>query len=173
MSHTDRPTEPPSWSARNRRVPTGLRWLIVGLVAVMGTLAVALTWWLLPALVLLVGALLATVRFEVRIDQQGLRVTILGGRSMLEVPLEQITGAEVARIDDPLHDFAGWGLRVDASGRTGVVSRAGTALRIHRTDGTEVVITVDDAWDAAAVLNTLVDQRQRRRRDRTDTGEDG
>ncbi len=173
MSKPDRQSDPPSWSARNRQVPPGLRWLIAGLVVALGGLAVVLTWWLLPVLVLVVVALLATVRFEVRIDHRGLQVTILGGRRMLEIPLEQIAGAEVARIDDPLRDFAGWGLRVDAAGRTGVVTRAGTALRVHRGDGSEVLITVDDAWDAAAVLNTLVDRRLRERGGGTHTGEDG
>lgn len=171
MIRPDHGTDLPRWSARNRRVPTGLAWLVTGLVVALGLLAALLTWWLLPVLLLLVVALVATVRFEVRIDHRGLRVTFLGGRRMLELPIEQIDGAEVTRIDDPLRDFAGWGLRVDRAGRTGVVTRAGTALRVRRIDGGELVMTVDDAWDGAEVLNTLVDHHRRGHDGRSDSGD--
>jgi hypothetical protein len=50
-------------------------------------------------------------------------------------------------------------LRVDVHGHTGVVSRAGEALRIVRGDDTELLITVDDAAEAAATLHTLADHR--------------
>lgn len=155
----------PSWVGSNRSIPIGLRWLLAGLVVVVGALAVWLSWWLLLVLVLLVAAPLITVRFEVRIDREGLRVTILGGRRMLEVPLEQVADAEVARIDHPLWSFGGWGLRTDRAGRTAVVTRDGTALLVRRHDGSEVLITVDEAWSAAAALNLLVGRSRRGQHD--------
>ncbi len=151
-----------SWHGRNRTIPPGLRWLVAGVVVGLTALAAVTTWWLLLIPGFLAPAMLATVRFELHVDQRGVRVTILGGRRMLEVPLEQVVGADVERIDEPFWQFGGWGLRVDTAGRLGVVTRPGTALRVHRSDGREVLITVDDAWDAAATLNALIDQRLRR-----------
>ncbi len=152
---------PARWQGRNRTIPMGLRWLVAGVVVGLTALAAVTTWWLLIVPGFLAPAMLATVRFEVHVDQRGVTVTILGGRRMLEVPLEQVVGADVERIDEPFWQFGGWGLRVDTAGRLGVVTRPGTALRVHRSDGREVLITVDDAWDAAATLNALVDQRLR------------
>ena len=163
-AHAPRPVDVDttnSWHGRNHTIPTGLRWLVAGVIVGLTALAAVTTWWLLFVPGFLAPAMLATVRFEVHVDRRGLLVTILGGRRMLEVPLEQVVGADVERIDEPFWRFGGWGLRVDTTGRLGVVTRGGTALRVHRSDGREVLITVDDAWDAAATLNALVDQRLR------------
>ncbi|MBW8732107.1 MAG: DUF1648 domain-containing protein [Terrabacter sp.] len=55
----------------------------------------------------------------------------------------------------PLGDFGGWGWRIGVDGRRGYVTRAGEALVVHRIREPDVVVTVDDADEAAAVLNTL------------------
>jgi hypothetical protein len=150
-----------TWRGGNRIVPVGLRWLVAGLLLGLSALAAALTWWLVPLAVVPPLTLLATARFDVAVDERGLTVTILGGRRMLHVPLAEVAGADVDRVDDPMREFGGWGLRVDAAGRTGVVTRPGPALRVTRSDGREVLITVDGAWDAAATLNLLADRRAR------------
>lgn len=43
-----------------------------------------------------------------------------------------------------------------ASGRTGVIVRAGEAIEITRRSGTVLVVTVSDGAAAAALLNGLV-----------------
>lgn len=138
--------------------------------------AIVLTVSALPALAgspwpLVFGAvvavpLLVTSRFTVTVDGAGLRVRA-APLTLLEVPLEQVAGADVVEHLDPFWEFGGWGLRVDVHGRTGLVSRAGEALSVTRADGSEVVVTVDDARAAAATLNTLADRRH------AATGSDG
>ena len=55
----------------------------------------------------------------------------------------------------PLRDFGGWGWRVGHGGRTGIVLRSGEALLVEQTGGRSLVITVEDAAQGAALLNTM------------------
>ncbi len=115
--------------------------------------------WLLLAVATLAPATVCA-RVHVDIDRDGLHVRGLGVR-FAHVPIAEVASADVVEHLDPLWEFGGWGLRVDMHGRTGIVSRAGPALRVVRGDDTELLITVDDAATAAATLHTLADRHHR------------
>lgn len=134
----------------------GAPWFVVGTVvfsALMGL--VAGQWVLATVLALALGALLLIMlTWTVRVDREGLTAHA-GLRSLrLRVPLDEVESTEVVHVD-PLREFGGWGLRTGRDGRTGVVLRAGEALQVRRSGGRVVVVTVDDATTATALLNTL------------------
>ncbi|MDM8083624.1 DUF1648 domain-containing protein [Cellulomonas cellasea] len=108
---------------------------------------------LAPLAVVLV-VLLAHVQFTVTVDSRGLRVRSLLGFPRLTVPADEVLHAEEVSVS-PLREFGGWGYRVGASGRVGIVVRQGAALQVTRTGGRVYVVTVDDAATGAALLNTL------------------
>jgi hypothetical protein len=150
----------PAW----RSAPLTSRALVVALAATSLLLVVPAVlvgpfgegaWLLLLAIATLApAAVFARVRVD--IDADGLQVRGLGVR-FVEVDIAEVARADVVDHLDPFWEFGGWGLRVDVHGRTGIVSRAGEALRVVRGDDTELLITVDDAGTAAATLNTLAD----------------
>ncbi|MCC5949926.1 MAG: hypothetical protein JJT89_15845 [Nitriliruptoraceae bacterium] len=113
--------------------------------------------WLLLLAVASVAPALLFARVRVHIDDHGLDVRGLGLR-LVHVGIAEVARAEVIDHLDAFWEFGGWGLRVDVHGRTGIVSRAGEALKVVRGDDTELLITVDDATTAAATLNTLADR---------------
>jgi hypothetical protein len=134
-----------------------------GLVAVVGLTAVAFgvpvllgQWWVGVLALAILGPVVAMARFTTRIDGEGLRVEAAGIR-LVDVPVAQVVGADVIDHLDAFWEFGGWGLRVDAHGRTGVVARSGPAISVVRADGSELVVTVDDAARAAATLNSVAD----------------
>jgi hypothetical protein len=133
---------------------------IIGSIATVGValLAAVVSWWLASIAVLLAALFLGIGRLTTRVELDGLSVRVMG-RRLLHVPVQDIAAAEVIQVD-PLWEFGGWGLRVDTAGRTGLVTRKGEALQVRRGDGTAVVITVDEADRAAAILNTLADRYQ-------------
>ena len=59
----------------------------------------------------------------------------------------------------PLREFGGYGWRIGKDGSRGFVTRSGEALVVERVGEPPVVVTVDDAAEAAAVLNTLASRR--------------
>jgi hypothetical protein len=133
--------------------------LVAGLVLAGSALPLLVgTWWPLVLGASVLVPLVGLARFRVEVDGDGL-VARSGPVTLLHVPVDQVAGADVIEELDPFWEFGGWGLRVDVHGRTGLVSRAGEALTITRADGSEVVVTVDDATGAAATLNTLADRR--------------
>lgn len=157
------PGERAAWT----RTATGSAAVAIGggATAVVAGLALALDLPGLWLLVLALGALLAaTAVFRVRVDGTGLTVRSALGWPRLHVPADEVVAARTTRVR-PLGDFGGWGYRVGAGGRTGVVLRSGGALEVERTGGRVFVVTVDDAGTAAALLNTFAD-RDRGRTDR-------
>ncbi|QGQ19748.1 hypothetical protein GC089_11580 [Cellulomonas sp. JZ18] len=134
--------------------------LVAGGAAVLLVAGLAIT-MPMPALWLLVvvlAALLAAMSvFRVRVDAAGLTARSALGWPTLRVPLEEVEEARTVTVD-PLADFGGWGYRVGAQGRVGVVLRRGEGLEVRRTGGRATVVTVDDAATAAALLNTLADR---------------
>lgn len=58
----------------------------------------------------------------------------------------------------PMAEFGGWGYRV-VPGKRGVVVRAGEALVLRLREGREFVVTIDDSRTAAALVNTLLEER--------------
>jgi hypothetical protein len=169
QSETALASDPPPPSAVRRADPgRDLSWracpvgldrvaVVVCVVAVLGlgTLTVVVSWWLASLTVLLVLLLSGMGRVTTWIDADGLVVRMFGIR-LLRVPLVEVAEADVVEVD-PFWEFGGWGLRMDTAGRVGVVTRKGEALRVRRGDGTEVLVTVDGATEAASTLNTLAD----------------
>jgi hypothetical protein len=95
--------------------------------------------------------------FHVRVSAAGLTVRSTFGWPRTTVPADEVERADVVQVR-PVHDFGGYGWRLGRQGRTGVVVRAGEALEVTRTGGRALVVTVDDAADAAALLNTMAER---------------
>lgn len=146
------------WISRTRGLDTAAE--VVAVAAGLGLvgLAVFLTLWLLPMALLVSGLVLGMGRVTTTIDDMGLSARVLGLR-ILHVPVTQVAEASVIDVD-PFWEFGGWGLRVGAGGRVGLVTRKGPALSVRRGDDSEIVITLEAADTAAAILNSLADTRQ-------------
>lgn len=144
-----------------RRTTPLSRWIVGFLVASVAALAapaLAGLWGFLVIAALVGGLVLATARWTVEIDGEGL-VARNGVVTLLRLPIDEVAAAWEIRDLNPFWEFGGWGLRVDVQGRTGIVGRRGPALAIRRGDGSEIVISLDAAAEAAATLNTLADRR--------------
>ena len=114
---------------------------------------VGLPWWV-PLIVDLVIVLAAsTLVWRVVIDDRGARARALFGVPRFSIPLSAVSGAQ--QVEVHAMKFGGWGIRVDAQGRWGVIIRSGDAIEIVRRDKAPFVITVDDAATGAALLNGL------------------
>lgn len=114
-------------------------------------------WFIVGLLVFVLVVSVVTFFWRVTVTSGGFSVRTAGGVLGITVPLREITTARVVQIN-PLADFGGWGWRV-TTGRTGIVLRAGDALQVERRSGRSVVVTVDDAATAAALITGLVDRR--------------
>lgn len=111
--------------------------------------------WILTGVALLLLALAATTTtFHIRVDDDGLTVASVLGIPRFHVPLDRIERASVVEVD-PMGQFGGWGLRLGADGRFGVVLRTGEAIEVARTGKGPFVVTVDDAATGAALLEAL------------------
>lgn len=145
------------WEAAPSGVDTAAA-VTLGAAVVILVALVPLAGWplllLVPPLVA-VGGLFG--RSRVVVDARGFEARALGRRFM-HVPLAEVAAADVVEVD-PFWEFGGWGLRVDVAGREGLITRKGPAVRIRRGDRSEVLVTVEDAATAAALLNTLADRR--------------
>lgn len=133
-------------------------WIVVAVATVPAIVCLALGIWpvvliVAPVVLLVLGA----TRFRVTIGAEQVVATgALGGWPRLRVPLASIARADVTTTT--VYEWGGWGIRVRPGG-SAVVTRAGPALELRRTDDTVVVMTVDDAETAAATVNTLLDRR--------------
>ncbi|HEX4401249.1 MAG TPA: DUF1648 domain-containing protein [Galbitalea sp.] len=150
-----------SW-IRTASVSTGMIWAVVAVCAVISAITIFSTiatggryWWFafVPVFVLLV--VLSNFAWTVRVDDRGLRIRSVLGIPVVHVPLDQVTSADVTDVQ-ALSQYGGWGIRLALNGRIGVIVRSGEALEVHRRKGLDVVVTVDDASSAAALLNGLV-----------------
>lgn len=145
--------ESASWVARAQSRAT----LVVGgAVALLTFVIAALSqlWAVAIVGVAILVLVLAMGRFTVVVDRRGLTVRSTLGWPRTGVPLDEVVRAEVVVVS-PFREFGGWGLRVGRGGRVGVVLRTGEALQVERSGGRALVVTVDDAATAAALLNTL------------------
>lgn len=130
-------------------------------VAVMVAVLTASTWATLLSgaiAVLLAIVVVASSRFHVRVDADGLTATSAVGWPRVAVPVADIVSAEVVNVS-PMAEFGGWGLRWGPGGSLGVVLRAGEGIRVQRTNGRSVTVTVDDAATATALLTALAARR--------------
>lgn len=104
--------------------------------------------------ILLLAALTAT-QFSMRIDAEGLRLrSVPLGWPSVRVGLDEITSVSSGEISG-MSEFGGWGLRM-APGARGIILQDGEALRVERSGKPALVVTVDDAAEAADVLASLL-----------------
>ncbi len=154
------------WS-RTVRMSTGFFWVIgLALALTLGAAILAtvvtegLAWPVFAAPLVIVVLLALIPGWRVSAGPTGLTARGLLGLPVIRVPVEDIAAAEAIELLQPLVDYGGWGYRwvVGPGGRsrTGIIVRAGQALRVTRRDGRELVVTVDDAATAAAVLRAHV-----------------
>ena len=140
----------------------GMTALLAGVLALAAAVFVTalagpdrrLPWILGSVLVVFLLAVLSTTVFRVRVDEEGLTVRSGLGVPRFTVPLDDVATAEAAHVQ-ALAEFGGIGIRSVPGRRFGVVLRSGDALRVHRVDGREFVVTVDDATTGAALLTAL------------------
>jgi len=108
-----------------------------------------------PALLVVVCA--TTMLWKVRVSADGLTVRSAVGFPRFSYPLADITSANATTVS-PLGEFGGWGLRFGGAGRLGIIVQSGAALEVARKNGRGLVVTIDDAQTAAAVLNGLLER---------------
>lgn len=150
------------WS---RRAFASRTFTIVIALAVILTLGLAIfatvttegaAWVAFIAPVIVIAAYLLTAGWRVTAGPTGLTVRGLAGIPVFRVAIADIAEAAVVRVE-PMADFGGWGIRwtltSEGKGSTGIVTRAGEALQVTRTDGRQLAVTVDDAATGAAVLH--------------------
>ena len=132
-------------------------WPFVGFCAVVVAVVGFATrsWMGVIVISVALGLVMASLlRWTVTIDHRGLVARPLLPRPRTVVPLDEVLSATAVQVR-PLLEFGGWGYRVGRDGRTGIVLRKGEGILVRRTGGRELVVTVDDAAQGAAVLNTL------------------
>lgn len=140
------------WSGRGiGKVTTaiGVAFILIGLftwgAAGMGLVVVGI-----------VALVFALVR--VTIAQSGVVVSLgWWGFPRWKVPLESVTRAEV-EVVRPMA-YGGWGYRARPGVRA-IVVRGGAGLRLVRSDGADLVYTVEDAETAAGLVNAIVGVRR-------------
>ncbi|MBX3193488.1 MAG: DUF1648 domain-containing protein [Microbacteriaceae bacterium] len=149
------PGERVVWIGRTRFPGAVMVALVGSIVLATGAITFGIAasgmWWLAIVPVALVAAVLSTSSWTVRVDESGFTVRSALGWPRHRVPIERVEGAGVTTIV-PMGEFGGYGMRVGLDGRLGVITRAGEALEVRRTDGRAVVVTVDDAATAAGLL---------------------
>ncbi|MCU1471153.1 MAG: hypothetical protein JWQ39_2302 [Glaciihabitans sp.] len=147
---------------RTAAAPAAFTWLFVGITVLLfgaSGLSIAVSggslWPLtfLPVVVLL--AILGSFTWTIRVDAHGLYLRGILGLPVIRVPLADIASADVVTVD-PFGQFGGWGIRFGFGGRLGIILRSGEALQVIRKSGRSIVITVDDAQSAAALLGGLI-----------------
>jgi len=157
------PTERAAWM-RTARLPW---WAVavmgLGILALIGGVGVAVATtdgnaWPVLVVPTVVGAfLLGLSSYTVTVDGSGLQVRGLLGLPAWRIAPDLIASAGTVEVA-PLADFGGWGVRLGRGGRTGVITRAGEALHVRRRDGRALVVTVDDAGTAAALLGAVAER---------------
>lgn len=155
-------TERGAWIRRSG--PSGaVQLFVIGtLVLVSAVAIVALVLSAPPLLAVIYGGVLllialfvsSTVYWRVRVTDEGLEARSALGIPRFAVPLREVAEATVITVN-PVRDFGGWGLRWGGQGRFGIVTHAGEALEVRRTNGKSLIVTVDDASQAASLLNAL------------------
>ncbi len=146
------------WHGTTPAAPA-LTWIAAGLAVLGIAMSWAVSWWLLAVFVPLAVLLVASTQFDVTIGPAGVRASAaLVGWPRTEAPLDTITSASAT--STRFMDFGGWGIRVNPGmSEMGVITRFGPALRIERTGGAALVISMAEPEVPAGVLNTLLDRR--------------
>jgi len=143
------------------RAGRGSVYLLAGITAVLAVCAVAawvaaeyaLMWIMFGSAAVVAVSAMAMLEADVRVDAQGLDVRGPAGWPHTRVPLGEVASAAAVTVE-AFGAFGGWGWR-RVPGALGVVLRSGEALRVERKEGPALVVTVDDAATAAALLEAL------------------
>lgn len=139
----------------------GLRALLLSVLGVLVALT-AVTWFAadiatglitLATTAVVALAFAASLAYHVRVDERGLEAVSAIGWPRLRVDASDVVSAGVAPVNG-FAEFGGYGVRV-RPGATGIVLRNGDALQVTRASGRRLVITVDDAATAAALLTAM------------------
>lgn len=148
---------------RSIQMTSSIRWVLylsAGMVgATTAVTAPESPLWIILLMSVVVAALLVaaltTTRFSMKIDDEGLRLrSVPLGWPRVRVGLSEITSVSSGETSG-LSEFGGWGLRM-APGARGIILQDGDALRVERRDRPALVVTVDDADEAADVLASLL-----------------
>lgn len=147
---------------RSASTPRWFAWVFVGLgVLMFGSVGIGVStsggrsWPTLIIPVVVIVILIGSFAWTVRVDQRGLLVRGVFGVPSFRVPLADVVSAQVIDVE-AVRDYGGWGIRFGLGHRLGIILRSGEALEVRRTSGRAIVVTVDDAESAAALLEALV-----------------
>ena len=163
-----KPGEVAAWTGRVE-LSTWFLALITGVAALLIVIGVLLlftvtrhAWAIFIAPALMLTAVVTTAQFVVTASPRGLLVRSTLGWPRLSIPTADLATAGVVHID-PIADFGGWGIRwvigPNGKGRWGIITHQGPGLEVVRHDGRSIVVTIDDASTAAAVLETYARQQ--------------
>jgi uncharacterized membrane protein len=146
----------PRWFAL---VFVGLGVILFGAVGLGVATSGGRSWPTLIIPVVVMFLLVGTFAWTVRVDHRGLLVRGVFGVPSFRVALADVASAQVIDVQAVM-DFGGWGVRFGLGRRLGIILRSGHALEVRRTNGRAIVVTVDDAASAAALLEALVRREQ-------------
>ena len=150
-----------AWTRTQTSVWPALIAVVMAIVGVVVFVAGLPTARGIAGIVLVVAGLgiLAFSRIQVHADSMGVRVRF----GMLPWPTKFVAIDDISHagvIDLRPTEWGGWGYRIarPAKGfsRSAVVLRGGEALHLTQRNGREFAVTVDDAAQAAAVVNAYV-----------------
>ncbi len=128
--------------------------VVVTLVSVFADAPAGSVVVLIVVTIVCAAAVVSTLAFHVRVDAAGLTVNSIVGLPRVHVPLRDIASVEAVDVN-PMGEFGGWGMRWAPGGGFGAVLRSGPGIRVHRTNGKVVTVTVEDAATGAALLGAL------------------
>jgi hypothetical protein len=137
----------------------GLGALLAAGASVYGIVVDRSTLWITgPTLLIVILASASCLTFRVVIGRGGITVRSLIGIPRVHIPPEKVAEVRVVEVD-PFAQFGGWGWRFGAGRAMGFVLRKGPGLEVVRHTGSRIVVTIDDATEAAAVLRAVSDSR--------------
>lgn len=160
-------TERAVWTGTARMPRPAIAGIGAGVLALLALVAVAVfttdgAAWPVLVIPVAIGILLfAFSAYTVRVDDSGLLVRAMLGVPVWRIRADEIAAAGVVEVA-PIAEFGGWGVRLGRNGRTGVITRGGEALQVRRRSGRALVVTVDDAGTAAALLSAVAERAEPR-----------
>lgn len=127
----------------------------VAAIILVSTFLVAFVDWWAVAITLIAGiiAIPLVTYLRVRIDETAVTWAFGLGLPRGSIALSDIESAEVIDIN-PM-DFGGWGYRLRAT-TTGLIVRGGPGIRLNRTSGRSVVISLAEPNEAAETVRQLL-----------------
>lgn len=141
-------------------VATMSRWFTVPMTLAVVIMAVGALFtaprYLLGTAAILALLLLGFSVFKVSVGQQGILVRGYLGFPKIRVPLDQVAQVDLVEVV-PMQEWGGWGWRFRPGGQ-GIITRAGAAIQVLRTDGKVVVVTAEDSAVGGATLAALADR---------------